>query len=100
MPLFLTCKVRPSSFDSGLAKLLVLSTTMAEVNSRRLEPRDVRAIFESLHEGKPAPPNLKFQIVPVGPNGLRLSPPSHEFPGTIDEANVAMSGDTRKANLI
>ena len=55
---------------------------MAEGNIRRLEPEDVRAIFESLHEGKPPPPDLEFNIVPVGPSGLRLSPPPHEYPGT------------------
>src|SRR3569623_1866874 len=48
---------------------------------RRLDDKDVRAIFESLHEGKPPPPNLQFQIVPVESHGLKLSPPSHEFPG-------------------
>jgi len=52
---------------------------------KRLEPRDVRAIFECLHEGKPAPPYLPFQIVPVDSRGLRLSPPSHEFPGTYEQ---------------
>lgn len=49
---------------------------------RRLEDKDVRSIFECLHEGRPPPPRLSFQIVPVGPNGLKLSPPSYEFPGT------------------
>lgn len=58
---------------------------MALANGRKLESTDVRAIFESLHEGKPPPPDLEFSIVPVGPSGLRLSPPAHEFPGTINE---------------
>jgi hypothetical protein len=48
---------------------------------RRLSDADVRSIFESLHGSKPAPSHLKFQIVPVGPNGLKLSPPSYEFEG-------------------
>jgi hypothetical protein len=52
------------------------------VEVRRLVDQDVRDIFECLHLGKPPPPHLPFRIVPVGPNGLRLSPPSHEFPGT------------------
>ncbi|GKY93081.1 hypothetical protein MPSEU_000276400 [Mayamaea pseudoterrestris] len=47
---------------------------------RRLEDKDVRSIFECLHEGKPPPFRLSFQIVPVGSNGLKLSPPSYEFP--------------------
>ena len=47
---------------------------------RRLSDSDVRGIFESLHGGiMPPPPHLQFQIVPVGPNGLKLSPPSYEF---------------------
>jgi hypothetical protein len=49
---------------------------------RRLSDTDVRAIFESLHGNSPPPPHLEFQIVPVGPNGLKLSPPSYEFEGT------------------
>lgn len=55
----------------------VIMTTM-----RRLSDDDVRAIFESLHEHKRPPSHLRFQIVPVGPNGLKLSPPSFEFEGT------------------
>ena len=49
---------------------------------RKLNNEDVRAIFESLHDKKPPPPGLKFQIVPVGPEGLRLSPPTYAFDGT------------------
>ena len=48
---------------------------------RRLSDVDVRAIFESLHGNEQPPPHLKFQIVPVGANGLRLSPPSYAFEG-------------------
>ncbi|CAB9528802.1 expressed unknown protein [Seminavis robusta] len=46
---------------------------------RRLSDSDVRAIFECLHHNKPPPPHLQFKIVPVGPTGLKLSPPSFEF---------------------
>jgi hypothetical protein len=49
---------------------------------RKLDNEDVRAIFESLYDKKPPPPGLKFQIVPVGPEGLRLSPPTYAFNGT------------------
>lgn len=49
---------------------------------RRLSDSDVRSIFESLHHNHPPPPHLKFRIVPVGSNGLKLSPPSYEFEGT------------------
>ena len=54
---------------------------------RRLSDSDVRSIFESLHHSKPPPPNLPFSIVRVGPRGLKLSPPSFEFPGRL---NVSM----------
>jgi hypothetical protein len=50
---------------------------------RRLSDCDVRAIFEALHENKPVPPHLQFGIVPVGPTGLKLSPPSFEFEGKL-----------------
>jgi hypothetical protein len=48
---------------------------------RRLSDGDVRAIFESLHEGKPPPAHLKFSIVRSPPNGLKLSPPPYEYEG-------------------
>ena len=48
---------------------------------RRLSDNDVRAIFESVHHNRHPPPHLQFQVVPVGPEGLRLSPPSYEFEG-------------------
>lgn len=57
---------------------------------RRLPDSDVRAIFEYLHENKPAPSHLKFVIVPVGSNGLKLSPPSYEFSGKLFDNIAAM----------
>ena len=48
---------------------------------RRLSDDDVRAIFECLHHQVPLPTRLSFLIVPVGSNGLKLSPPSYEFQG-------------------
>lgn len=48
---------------------------------RRMPDADVRAIFECLHNNRPPPPHLKFQIVPAVPNGLVLSPPPFEFEG-------------------
>ena len=56
---------------------------------RKLENEDVRAIFESLHDKKPPPPGLKFQIVPVGPEGLRLSPPTYTFDGTFSHIDMS-----------
>lgn len=47
----------------------------------KLDANDVRSIFEALHDSKPAPAGLKFQIVPVGPDGQGLSPPNHEYEG-------------------
>ncbi|CAJ1932075.1 unnamed protein product [Cylindrotheca closterium] len=46
---------------------------------QRLAEADVRAIFDSLHGAHPPPEGLKFQIIPVGPSGLKLSPPAIEF---------------------
>ncbi|GAX20034.1 hypothetical protein FisN_1Lh485 [Fistulifera solaris] len=46
---------------------------------RRLSDADVRSIFVSLHHGTAPPNHLRFQIVPVGPTGLKLSPPAFEF---------------------
>ena len=48
---------------------------------KRLSDEDVKAVFQSLHHGSDPPSHLHFQIVPVGPRGLKLSPPSHEFEG-------------------
>jgi hypothetical protein len=58
---------------------------------RRLSDDDVRSIFESLHGGSPPPSHLNFSIVPVGQNGLKLSPPSFEFEGkyVFDYDNVS-----------
>lgn len=46
---------------------------------RRLSDDDVRAIFECVHNNTNAPSHLPFQIVPVGTDGLKLSPPSFQF---------------------
>ena len=48
---------------------------------QRLNEKDVQAIFDCLHGMNPLPDNVKFQIVPVGPSGLKLSPPAIEFDG-------------------
>ena len=48
---------------------------------RRLSDDDVRAVFECLHNNTTPPSHLPFQIVPVGADGLKLSPPSFQFQG-------------------
>jgi hypothetical protein len=48
---------------------------------RRLSDDDVRAVFECLHHNTTPPSHLPFQIVPVGADGLKLSPPSFQFEG-------------------
>jgi hypothetical protein len=54
---------------------------------RRLSDANVRAIFECLYNGTPPPPELPFVIVPVGPTGEKLSPPSFEFEGKQRDRN-------------
>lgn len=51
------------------------------VGIRRLEEKDIRAIFECLREGRAPPAHLPFQIVPVGIKGSIISPPAYAFPG-------------------
>lgn len=47
---------------------------------RRLSDDDVKAVFECIYSNKlPSTKALRFHIVPVGPEGLRLSPPSYQF---------------------
>lgn len=46
---------------------------------RRLNPDDVKEIFDSLHKNNFPSEKLKFHIVVVGCNGMKLSPPSYEF---------------------
>ena len=48
---------------------------------RRLSDSDVKTIFDCVHNNRPPPQKLSFQLVVVGPNGLKLSPPSFEFSG-------------------
>ena len=50
---------------------------------RRLSDEDVKAVFDCVHNNRPPPADLPFHLVNVGPNGLKLSPPSYEFEGTI-----------------
>jgi hypothetical protein len=57
------------------------SNSSSSSTVRRLSDTEVRAIFECLHSERPVPTHLKFQIVPVNSNGLKLSPPSYEFQG-------------------
>jgi hypothetical protein len=58
---------------------------------RRLSDDDVRAVFEAVHDNRQPPRHLQFQIVPVGPEGLKLSPPSFEFEGEQHMKVLAMA---------
>lgn len=64
---------------SDLSSTVHSNNTSTMTTLKRLNDDDVRAVFDSLHNHSPPPPHLQFQIVPVGPRGLKLSPPSHEF---------------------
>lgn len=55
---------------------------------RRLSDDDVKSVFDCVHNNRPPPPHLSFQIVNVGPCGLKLSPPSYEFEGKVSIANA------------
>ena len=71
--------------------MLAITPTIMATAARKLENDEVRAIFESLHDNKPPPPGLNFQIVPVDSDGLRLSPPAHEYEGQISVQLVKIS---------
>ena len=64
---------------------------------RRLSDEDVKAVFNCVHNNRPPPADLPFHLVNVGPNGLKLSPPSYEFEGTI---NQSCPSDERSLILI
>ena len=50
--------------------------------TRRLSNEDVMTIFDCVHNNViPKDKRLWFQIVIVGPNGMKLSPPSYQFDG-------------------
>ena len=53
------------------------SNNMATV--RRLSDEDVQHVYDCIYENKLPPSRLLFHIIPVGHDGLRLSPPSHQF---------------------
>ena len=47
---------------------------------RRLSNNDVKIIFDCIYNNeKPSDEKLIFKIIVVGPNGMKLSPPSYEF---------------------
>ncbi len=48
---------------------------------RRLSEDDVKTVFECVCNNRYPPASLRFQIIVVGPNGMKLSPPSYEYPG-------------------
>ena len=46
---------------------------------RRLSDEDVQSVFDCIYGNMLPPPRLAFHIIPIGHDGLRLSPPSHQF---------------------
>lgn len=53
---------------------------MSTNSLRRLSNDDVKAIFDCIYNNKkPMEDKLMFKIIVVGPTGMKLSPPSHEF---------------------
>ena len=54
----------------------IIMTTM-----KRLSEEDVRKIFNCVTNNKQPPERLKFKIIRVPQNGMKLSPPSFEFDG-------------------
>jgi hypothetical protein len=49
--------------------------------ARRLSNDDVKCIFDCIYNNIFPPERLRFHIVIVGTNGMKLSPPSYEFKG-------------------
>lgn len=50
---------------------------------RRLSDADVETIFSCIRLNTLPPESLNFRIVPVGSEGLKLSPPSYKFDGKL-----------------
>ncbi len=57
---------------------IIMQRTMA---SRKLSNEDVVEIFRCIHTNTVPEERLRFQVIVVGPNGMKLSPPSYEFKG-------------------
>jgi hypothetical protein len=68
-----------SEADQSARRIGLYPFFLAMTTLKRLGDDDVRAVFSCLRSHDLPPPHLHFQIVPVGPRGLKLSPPSHEF---------------------
>jgi hypothetical protein len=52
------------------------------VPNRELTEEEVLSIFEHVHHNHSLPPDLKYQVIPVDPNGSKISPPRFNFSGT------------------
>lgn len=50
---------------------------------KKLTEDHVKQIFSCIHNNTHPPESLMFQIVPVGLEGFKLSPPSYEFEGKL-----------------
>jgi hypothetical protein len=67
-----------STIDLNTAMMPFISTA-----AKRLTEPDVQTVFSCLWSNQQPPKRLKFRIIRVPQNGLKLSPPSFEFDGEI-----------------
>ena len=51
------------------------------MSMRKLSVDDIKKVFNCVHSNEVPPEHLKFQIIVVGSNGQKLSPPPYEFEG-------------------
>jgi hypothetical protein len=74
------------SFDPMEITPIDLNTALMPLIStaaKRLTEPDVHTVFSCLRSNQQPPQRLKFRIIRVPQNGLKLSPPSFEFDGEI-----------------
>ena len=53
----------------------------AAMSARELSNDDVVEIFRCIHTNRVPEKRLRFQIIVVGSNGMKLLPPSYKFDG-------------------
>ncbi len=60
-------------------------------SNRRISINEVKSVFDCVTKNKSPPKDLQFEIVLVGSNGLKLSPPSYEYKGETDSSKFLPS---------